>query len=209
MIYLIGGPPRVGKTILAESLARKKSIPYFSLDHVTSVIVPYLPAQEHSAQLPLRIARLDTNFSNDDFYARYSTEEIVGFYLRQAETCWPGIESFIKYAIQDDHDLILEGWQILPRLLRMMITNDNQDKMKAMYLYKINVEAIAVGFKTNTSKSDWVMRNTRDEGTYQAIAKMISHFGQYIEAEGRQYGFHAVNTESGFNEKIGLSLNEL
>jgi hypothetical protein len=71
----------------------------------------------------------------------------------------------LKYAIQDDHDLILEGWQILPRLLRTTVTTDNQDKMKAMFLYKVDVEAIAAGLKANTSKSDWVIRVSVKRGT--------------------------------------------
>jgi len=99
MIYLIGGSPRVGKTSLAEALAKKTSFPYFTLDHVTSVISPYIPEQEYMTRLPLRMARQETNFSNDVFYARYSTEQIVNFYLCQAETYWAGIGSFIEYAI--------------------------------------------------------------------------------------------------------------
>src|SRR5687767_6523633 len=126
MIYLIGGPPRGGKTILAEELAKRISVPYFTLDHVTSVIAPYIPEQEYVTRLPLRVARQETNYSNDVFYAKYSTERIVDFYLCQAETFWPGVENFIKYAIQDEHDLILEGWQILPHLLHAVITPENQ-----------------------------------------------------------------------------------
>ncbi len=86
MIYLIGGSPRCGKTTLAEALAKKTSFPYFTLDHVTSVVAPYITEQEYAIRLPLRVARQETNYSNDVFYARYSTEQIVNFYLCQAET---------------------------------------------------------------------------------------------------------------------------
>ncbi len=92
MLYLIGGPPRVGKTTVAEALARRTSFPYFSLDHVTSVISPYIPEPDYPSRLPLRVAREETGYSNDVFYARYSAEEAVGFYLRQAETYWPVVE---------------------------------------------------------------------------------------------------------------------
>jgi AAA+ ATPase superfamily predicted ATPase len=34
MIYLIGGPPRVGKSILARKLIKQKTIPSFSLDYL-------------------------------------------------------------------------------------------------------------------------------------------------------------------------------
>jgi len=58
MIYLIGGSPRVGKTNLAEALARKTSFPYFSLDHVTTVVTPYISEQEYETKLPLVAGRL-------------------------------------------------------------------------------------------------------------------------------------------------------
>ncbi len=202
MLYLIGGPPRCGKTTLAEALAKRISLPYFTLDHVTSVISPYIPEQEYGARLPLRVARQETNFSNDLFYERYSTERIVDLYLRQAETFWPGVESFIRYAVQDEHDLILEGWQILPRLLHAVITPENRHKLAVLFLYKLDVENIVSGLKASTAANDWVIRNTKDESTFLAIAKMICHFGGYIEKEAKEYEFRSVNTDSDFERAV-------
>ena len=209
MIYLIGGSPRVGKTNLAEALAKKTSFPYFTLDHVTSVIAPYIPEREYGTKLPLRVARQETEYSNDVFYARYPTEQIINFYLRQAETYWAGVESFIKYAIEDEHDLILEGWQILPHLLRAVVTPENQDRLQIIFLYKINVERIVPGLKANSAKTDWVLRNTKKENTFSAIANMISHFGSYIEKEAKEYNFRSVNTEVDFEQKIKESLKSI
>jgi 2-phosphoglycerate kinase len=208
MVYIIGGSPRVGKTNLAEALARKTSFPFFSLDHVTSAITPYIPSQEYEAKLPLFMARLRKE-TTDVLYAKYSTEEIVKFYLCQATTCWAGVANFIKYAVEDDHDLILEGWQILPHLLQTLITPKNQDGLKIIFLYKSNVENIVSGLKANTAKSDWVLRNTKEEHTFLAIAKMISCFGDYIETEAKQYKFRSINTDIDFKQKIKESLESL
>jgi 2-phosphoglycerate kinase len=208
MIYLIGGPPRGGKTILAEALAKRTSFPYFTLDHVTSVIAPYISDYEYVTRLPLRVARQETNYSNDVFYAKYSAEQIVDFYLCQAGTYWPGVESFIRYAIEDDHDLILEGWQILPHLLHAVIT-PNQGKSKTIFLYKLDMENIVSGLKATTARNDWVIKNTKDESTFLAIAKMINHFGSYIEKEANEYNFRSVNTDFDFAEKIRESVLSL
>lgn len=202
MIYLIGGPPRCGKTTLAEAVAKKTSFPYFSLDHVTSVVTPYIPEPEYVTKLPLFVARQETSYSNDVFYARYPTAQIVNFYLCQAETYWAGVESFIKYAIEDSHDLILEGWQILPHLLHAVVTPENQDRLKIIFLYKISVESIVSGLKANTAKIDWVLRNTKEETTFSAIAKMISYFGGYIEKGAKEYNFCGVNMDVDFEQKI-------
>jgi 2-phosphoglycerate kinase len=205
MIYLIGGSPRVGKTKLAEALARKTSFPYFSLDHVTSVITPYIPEQEYETKLPLFAARLKKE-TVDVFYARRSTEQIVNFYLGSAEIYWAGVANFIRYAVEDEHDLILEGWQILPHLLQTLGTPEHQDKLKIIFLYKSNVENIVSGIKANTAKIDWVLRNTKEESTFLAIAKMISYFGNYIEKEAKEYNFRSVNTDVDFEQKIKESL---
>ena len=209
MIYLIGGPPRCGKTTLAESLAKKISFPYFTLDHVTSVVSPYIPESEYVTRLPLRVAREETNYSNDVFYARYSTEQIVNIYFAQAGTYWPGIENFIKYAIEDDHDLILEGWQILPHFVHAMVTPENQNKLKIIFLYKTNVENIVCGLKANTAGNDWVLKNTKDENTFSAIARMISHFGSHIEKEAKQNDLRSVNTDKDFRQKLDESLESM
>lgn len=209
MIYLIGGPPRVGKTTLAEALARRTSLPYFTLDHVASAITPFIPAEEYAARLPLSFAREEANFSNDVFFARHPAEQVVGFYLRQAATYWPGVESFIRYAVRDDHDLILEGWQILPRPLREVVAPADENRLRAVFLYKRDERDIASGLRAGAAKNDWVTKNTRDESTFPAVARMVSHFGGLVEKEAAECDFRGVCTDFDFGRKLEETLETL
>lgn len=202
MIYLIGGAPRVGKSTLARALAAEKSIPYISADDMASVITPYIPEREHPVKLPLHISRRETNYSNDVFYAKYSTEQAVALYLKNAETLWPGFKNFIKYVLEDDHEFIVEGWQILPELVQTVITPENVQKVKTCFLYKNEVEAILSGLKSGRSKNDWVVNNTRENATFRAIAEMISHFGDHIKTSAEKYNFKTVNMDFDFERKI-------
>jgi 2-phosphoglycerate kinase len=201
MIYVIGGPPRTGKTILAAALAQRTSCPYFSIDHIAQVIVPYIPEQDYAVRLPLRVARQKTHYSNDWFYEQYSPEQSVNLYLRQAETYWPGVENFINYALEDDHDLIIEGWQILPNRLRRVIAADTR-AARIVFLYKRSEFEIAAGLRSHVAKNDWVIKNTEREDTFDAIAKMIGLFGVVIEREAASSDFRAVNTDREFETTI-------
>jgi broad-specificity NMP kinase len=68
MVWLIGGPPRCGKTTLASRVAEKRRIPYFSIDHVASVITPYIPADQQDMNFPLKAARRQFNDNKISFF---------------------------------------------------------------------------------------------------------------------------------------------
>jgi 2-phosphoglycerate kinase len=202
MLYLIGGPPRCGKTTLSAALAKKLQIPYFSIDHIASVIPPYIPSERQDESFPLRALRQKVNNDNDRFFEAYSAEEIVGVYQRQAATVWPGVHNFIDYAIEDEHTLILEGWQLLPRFLAKIASAERSDNVLIQYLYKTDVEDILSGLKANDPVNDWVLRHTKEEASFIRIAQMISCFGKAIERETSELRFQAVNMDCDFVKKI-------
>jgi 2-phosphoglycerate kinase len=164
------------------------------------VITPYIPESDHVSRLPLRAAIREAQYSNDAFYTTYSTEQAVELYQRQAATVWPGVENFIKYALDADHDLIIEGWQIIPSRLRAVV--EARDNVRVVFLYKLRELDIVSGLKSHTAKNDWVITNTRREGTFNAISKMIGCFGAVIEREATANGFRAVDTDVDFQATI-------
>ena len=61
---------------------------------------------------------------------------------------------------------------------------------------------ILAGIKSNTAKNDWVIKNTKEESTFLAIAKMVSHFGDHIKTEAEKYNLNAVNMDFDFKKKM-------
>ena len=114
----------------------KLQIPYFAIDHIASVIPPYIASQYQDENFPLRALRQKVNNDNDRFFETYAAEEIVGIYQRQAATIWPGVRNFIDYAIQDEHTLILEGWQLLPCFIAEIPPAQRTKNIRVHYLYK-------------------------------------------------------------------------
>lgn len=202
MVYLIGGPPRSGKTTLAQNLAIKKGMPYIPVDYLMSVITPYISEDEAKQKLPLRTIRKETNRSNDILYSEYSSEQIVSLYMHEAETFWPGVENFIKYALYDGHDFIIEGNQLLPHFVQSLIDENNREQIRVVYLYKIDTDDILMGLHANVAKNDWAVNNTKEEKTFLAIAEMISLFGSRIKEECDNYGIETVNMDFDFKQKI-------
>lgn len=83
MIILIAGASHTGKTALAQRLLEKYHYPYVSIDHIKMGLI-------RSGQTMLT--------PNDD-------KELVGY-------LWPIVREMIKTAIENDQNLIVEGFYI-------------------------------------------------------------------------------------------------
>ena len=207
MIYLIGGPPRCGKTTLARALSKKLDISYIPADYLMSVISPYIPQEEIKERLPRWYARMKTEKSNDRLYSEYSLDEIVAFYTKEAETYWPGIKNFILYALHDNHDFIIEGAQLRPDLVRSLMNEENAHSFRTAFLYKSG-EKIVEGLKANTEQKDWTKNDTSEE-TYDKIAQMIELFGEQVKAQCTKHNLSAYDVSDNFHMQIEQIANDL
>jgi adenosyl cobinamide kinase/adenosyl cobinamide phosphate guanylyltransferase len=54
VLYLIGGPARSGKGVLAQRLLRQKQVPYFSVDYLTTGLADGAPGLGIRHELPNR-----------------------------------------------------------------------------------------------------------------------------------------------------------
>lgn len=83
MIYLIGGSSHVGKTLIAQKLMERLAIPYISLDHLKMM-----------------------------FIRGGLTELTVEDDLEMREFLWPYAAEYIKTAVENHQNLIVEGCYI-------------------------------------------------------------------------------------------------
>ncbi|MBN2502567.1 MAG: hypothetical protein JXB38_17435 [Anaerolineales bacterium] len=91
MVILIGGIGCTGKTWLANHLMKQTNIPYFPLDHLMMGIYRGIP---------------------NCGFTPMAEQFVLG------EKMWPVIKGIIMTNIENEHNIILEGFQLLPHLLR-------------------------------------------------------------------------------------------
>ena len=90
MIYLIGGPPRVGKTQLAELICVRSGVPFVSTDALREIVNVFAP---DFGRMPW-----------DDVHAS----------RQHAERFYPYLETFVVEGVTPGKRYLVEGVEFLP-----------------------------------------------------------------------------------------------
>jgi hypothetical protein len=89
VLYLVGGPPRVGKSALAQGLLMDEGIPWLPTDVIRTVLRRVLPELDAADQDPVDAARL-------------------------AEVMYPHIEKAAEVCAEEAAQFLIEGFELLP-----------------------------------------------------------------------------------------------
>ncbi len=205
MIYLIGGPPKCGKTTLAKTLSKLEGIPWISTDTLQVVIKPYIDENDYPEKFPTIYQR---GKSNDEKYSQYSIDEIIQAYQVQAKTSYPAIDMFTICEIADGNDFIVEGYHIEPKLVAEL-TLKYPNRVKSISLIKTDESKFISSIKKSTTPNNWIIERTINEETYSKIAKMICKYGKFFEEESRKYGFKVINMDNNFDHQIQEAIKHL
>ncbi len=195
MIYLIGGSPRSGKSILAKRLARKINCPWISIDDLRFFASPYVKKDK----LPF-----DRMYPNDTdlFFSKFRPQKIIRAEIVESHTLWPGVKSLIKHRIACQQDFIIEGVQLLPKLVDALKKEKFWNDIKIVYLVKINKNNILNGFKQSRIQNDWVIDNAKSEKTLLKATEVFSQYGKYFQKEAEKYGFKVFVLDKSFKTKL-------
>jgi 2-phosphoglycerate kinase len=212
MIYLIGGPPRCGKTTLAKKLSQTLHIPWVSADTFESITQEILASigyfegdgglERLDALLPKAKLRTLTGGSNDRMYNSYTAQEIADSYKQQARFSWTAIETAIKCEISEGHDYIIEGHQIHPQLVDKIVGCYGSDKIRVIFLIKLDLALTSEGLQKNDAFSDWAIQKTTDTATFPQIAAMINEYSRFFKEEAEKYSYNVTRVDEHFTEQI-------
>ncbi len=201
MIYLIGGPPKCGKTTLAKKLSDKYRIPWISADTLQNIVWAYTPKEKHSIFFPHSYLRGD---SNDEFYSEHSSPQIVKNYIAQGKTTYDAISMMAETYLTDKDDFIVEGYQITPEIVDTIFKKFDREHIKAVFLVKYDEQKFIQNIHKSTTPNDWIIRKTKNEATFGLIAKMIAEYSHYFDTEAKKYGLSVFNMDEDFKEKFNV-----
>ncbi len=209
MIYLIGGPPKCGKTTLAKKLAKKLGIQWVSSDTLEVVgmdyVVKYAPRKfnqlyPHSAM---------KGKTNDETYSLASPKQIAKNYIKQAKATYAAIDMFSICEITDGNDYIIEGYHVTPELAAQLIKKYGRKHFKVLFLVKSDLEKFISDVKKSSTPNDWILKKTKKNKTLPKIAGMICYYGTFLEKEAEKYKFKVMNMDEDFEGKLKESIQTL
>ena len=192
MIYLIGGAPRCGKTILSEALGATRKLSWISTDTFRSVILPYIPKSQVKKKLPDEFLRLEDS----------APENLLKSELVESKTVWPGVHGMIEHLIACKQDYIIEGVHLMPELVQELKRKRYWKQIRVVFLVKTDLDEIKDGFGRNTSKHDWLSSALKNKPLIEKAARMVQLKSLYIAKQANKYRFSVIDTGKEFEIKI-------
>ncbi len=205
MIYLIGGSPRSGKSILSRQLAKKLNIGYISTDNLRPVIIKYFSRRQQALKFPF-IKMFDST-EVEKFFQKYDGESQLKADLIESRTIWPGVRSLIDHLIACRMDYVIEGVHLLPNYINRL--KKHEKELKIAYLVKRDAELLLKGLKKSRENNDWIAAHIKDDDVLRLAARSIAVYGEYFYRETGKYSFKTINTEIAFNNKLRSAMEYL
>lgn len=198
MIYLIGGPPRCGKTTLAKTFSKQARIPWISTDTLEVIAGEYITQEEWDLTHPYSIAHT----SNNAFYEEFSTKEIIALIKAQSLATLPAVRMMTLCSLKDEVDYIIEGYHVTPKFAAQMIKKYGADNVTAVFLVKTNPEQFAAAVIKNPVVNDWLVNKQTSAATIAKVGTMVAEYSEMIIKEASEFGLPVFAMDAKFANRI-------
>jgi len=197
MIYFIGGPPRVGKSIIAKAITTKHGISAVSTDSLGAVLETVLDPEAEPGLFAISRFNEMAEADRIRLLVRNTTRRI-DYQIEESAAVWRAVEPFVLREQDEGRDLVAEGVAVLPELVAQLEGVDyrvvfvgNQGQKQQENLKR----------SARENEHDW-MRHASDE-YIDAFAAFVVAMSSYIEKEAHRYGFEYIEMDSKpFNDVV-------
>lgn len=208
MIYIIGGPPRCGKTTLAKAMSKKMRIPWISCDTLEVVVGEYMSQADWDTTHPYSVLRR-TLKTNDRFYAALKPQKIISVLRAQARATFPAIAMMVLSELTEGNDYIIEGYHIDPSFAVQLIKKHGRKNVRAIFLTKHDPEKFAVDVHKSTTPNDWLILGTKHKHTFVTIGKMVALYSTFFQKEARRNRLPSISMDVQFEKQLKRAIKLL
>ena len=186
MIYLLGGPPRVGKSLIANVIRQQHALSIVSTDTLGAVLENVLTPQaapdlfifDRINQMPMAER------------VRLITEDpglLSEYVRRESRVVWKAVQAFIRREQEEGRDVLIEGVAVLPELVSQL-----DDNTYRVVFIGNQGENHGENIKQSARENEWDwMRDASDE-YINAFAMVVKRMSAAIEQEAENYGYEYI-----------------
>jgi 2-phosphoglycerate kinase len=189
MIYLLGGPPRVGKSIISSEIQQKHAVSVVSTDTLGAVLENVL-SPEAAPDLFVFGKFSEMAMAERVKVITKEPTTLIDYVRKESHIVWKAVDAFIRRENDEGRDALIEGVAVLPELM--------------MQIEDIPHRVVFIGnqgenHKENMKKSaeenehDW-LRDVSDQ-YISAYAMFVKRMSAYIEQEAKKYGFEYIEMD--------------
>lgn len=180
MIFLIGGAPRLGKSILATKLLNDRGIPWLSTDSLCAMLRPGTEMQfAHVMHL--------------------GTAQIVKRELTEAESISKTLALFIERQIESGADFTLEGAHLLPALVGH-IQKTRPAEVKSVFVVSTDKNLALSGLRADMREQNW-MCGASDE-MQRAMADFVVGYSKEMKSQAEMEGLFIYERTENFQQDV-------
>lgn len=206
MIYLIGGPPRCGKTLLARAFSAQNRIPWISSDTLETIAGEYMSQTTWNRTHPYSVAR--RKYSHTDFYKQLSTAKIVSLLRTQARATFAAVSMLIESSLQDGVDFCIEGYHIEPVVVEKLQKKFGEKHIRAIFVVKHDAVQFAEDVRVHSGPNDWLQLVDKKGESFARVGEMVARFSSVIEKEAQARGYSVVSMDKAFTraQKVAMKM---
>jgi 2-phosphoglycerate kinase len=189
MIFLLGGPPRVGKSIISSEIQQKRALSVVSTDTLSAVLENVL-SPEAAPDLFVFGKFHEMPMAERVKLIMKDPAELIDYVRKESHVVWKAVEAFIRREDDEGRDVLIEGVAILPELMSQL----EDIPHRVVFIgnqggnHKENIKKSA-----EENEYDW-MRDVSDQ-YIGAFAMFVKRMSGYIEQEAKKYGFKYIEMD--------------
>jgi len=189
MIYLLGGPPRVGKSIISNQIRQKHALSVVSTDTLAAALQRVL-GLEAAPDLYVFEAFNKMSMAQRVQFITREPAGLIDYVNRESRVVWEAVEAYIHREHDEGRAVLIEGVAVLPALVNQL----RELPYRAVFIGnqgKNHQENIKRSAEENPH--DW-MRNVSD-AYIRAFAMFVNRMSATIEQQAKQYGFEYIEMD--------------